>query len=146
MKYDVLKYIGWHIIGLAFAIFFLREIIVFINSRFAINMISTQVNDYFQVGVRIFLSYCFGAAYFFFKTQRLKINLTDKQVFFSVISLLTIIVAIDFIQVLIISLVLLKKQMYMRLILPLWLSFPIVIFYFACIFKYWYRKNIKWFW
>lgn len=144
----MMKYIGLYAIGLIISVFFFREVIVFINTNILdATLVSIQANDYFQLGFRIFLSYSFGAAYFFFKVQRLRIDLTIRQTIFSVIGLMAVLIIIDFIQIFITLKVLSREYLFINRILPLWLTFPGVILYFGILIKYGYkRRDIKWLW
>lgn len=144
----MIKYIGWYLIGLIICLLLLDKAVIFINTRFLeIILISTRANDYFQLGFRIFFSYFFGATYFLFKIRKLQIHLTNKQIIFSIIGLIIMLVIIDFIQILITLKILFREQIFVRSILPLWLTFPCVILYFGTLLKYGYkRKDIKWLW
>ena len=144
----MIRYFGLYFVGLVISVFFLDVVINFINTRILnITLISTQVNDYFQLGLRIFISYFFGAAYFFFKIQRLKITLSVRQIIFSIIGLILLLIVIDFLQVLITLKILGREQIGTRSILALWLTFPCIILYFGVLLKYGYRRtDIKWFW
>lgn len=144
----MIKHVGLYLIGLIISVIFLKEVVIFINTRILdATLLSIQVNDDFQLGFRFFLSYFFGAAYFFFKIQRLGISLTTKQVVFSIIGLITVFILIDFIQVFITLKILSKEQIFTHRILPLWLTFPCIILYFGILSKYGYKRmDIKWFW
>jgi len=109
----MIKNIGCYIIGFILVVFFGQNFIVFLNSNILnATLESTQVNDYFQLWVRISISYIFGVAYFLFKVQRNKIDLRLKQAFFSVLGLLFLILLIDFLQIIFILKVLGNERFY----------------------------------
>lgn len=144
----MIKYVGLYFVGLMISMFFLKEAIVFFNSAvFGLKLTSVYVNDSFQLTFRIFLSFFFGAAYFFFKVQRYKLKLTNLQVIYSIVGLLGLFVFIGFIQGLINSEALAKENIFVHRLFPLWLTFPFIILYYGCLLKYIYKiKTIKWFW
>lgn len=144
----MIRHIGLYLIGLVISLFFLKGVLVFINTRiFGADLASIYVNDYLQLVFRVFLAYIFGAAYFFFKIQRLEIRVTTKQVIYSIIGLILMFIVIDFVQFLIILKILPGKRAFTHSILPLWLTFPCIILYFGVLLKYGLKKNeIKWFW
>lgn len=144
----MIRYLGLYLVGLVISVCFLEDVINLINTRILnVTLVSTQVNDNFQLGLRIFISYFFGAAYFFFKIQRLKITLSVSQIIFSIIGLILLFIMIDFLQVLITLKVIRGEQINVRSILALWLTFPSIIMYFGVLLKYGYKRtDIKWFW
>ena len=144
----MIKHVGLYLLGLIISVFFLGSIINFFNTKvLGATLISTQVNDYFQLGLRIFISYFFGAAYFFFKIQRLNITLSVRQIIFSIIGQILLLIVVDFLQVFITLKVLGREQIGTRSILAIWLTFPCIILYFGVLIKYGYKRpDIKWFW
>jgi len=144
----MIKFVGLYFIGLIISVLFLKEAIIFINTNvFDAILVSTKVNDYFQLVIRIFLSYLFGAAYFFFKIQRLNIILKTEQIIFSMSGLIFMLIFINFLQVFITLKLLSKERIFIHSILSLWITFPCIILYFGMLLKYGFkRSDIKWFW
>lgn len=144
----MIKYVGLYLIGLLISVFFLREFIIYIDTDIlSAKLTSFRVNDYFLIDVRIFLSFLFGAAYFFFKIQQAKVNPTTRQIILSIIGLIIILIFISFVQTLVSLKIFSQEQVFMNSILPLWLTFPFSVLYFGLLLKYGYKKrDIKWFW
>ena len=144
----MLRFMVAFLFGFIFSICFLGNLIIFINIKVLnVILISSRINDYFQLGVRISLSYFFGASYFYFKLKKYDIILSGKQIYFSMIGLILLLIAINVFQVLVIPIVIGMKQVDVHSILALWLTFPSSITFFTLILKYGLKQSdIKWLW
>jgi len=144
----MIRFIGWYIVGLVVCLMALKDVILSLNTMiFHATPVSLQANDAFLLIVRIFLSYLFGSAYFYFKIQKSKIDIRTRDIIFSMLGLIILLIVIDLIQVFITLKILSKEKIFMRSILSLWITFPCIILYFAMLLKYGYKRSeIKWFW
>jgi hypothetical protein len=128
----MLRFVFIYAIGLIISVPVLKWCILYINTDvLQVILVSQQLNDLFELGFRIFLTVFFGAAYFGFKMRRSSISLTTRQLIFSVLGLIVAIIFADVGQVIVATRFLGMRQLHIRGILPLWLTFPVMITYFA---------------
>ncbi len=135
-----MKYVSLYLVGLIVTVIFFANTLLFIYARVWDGPItSIRMNDDFQLGLRIFLSYSFGALYFYFKVKRFKIFLTTQQVALSIIGLIIVLFLVNIVYILILRL-LQMPELFIHRISPLWLTFPSAILYYSILIKHGFKK------
>lgn len=138
----MLKYAGIHIIGLVLSVGLLLHVFNYINTGILhADLMSVQPNDKFQLLLRIFVSYIFGAAYFYFKLTRVKYIPSSRQIILSAMGLIILLIVIDFVQVFVTINLLSRPHIFVHRILPLWLSYPCIILCFGLFQRYLLKRD-----